>query len=273
MGIPFIINYSWNFLYDESSVSLFGSSPHFTFHTAGKYNVTLEVENWLHEKTNSSFWVTVRDITPPQIVGLDDITIDENETVRFDAGLCRDNVGIADYTWEFIYDHELIIRYGTNFSFTFDTIGIYPITLTLLDKARNSATHTFDVTVRDITRPSADAGEDIFISFPTMVTFNGETSTDNIGIVNYTWEFSYGGRIIRLYGRETGFHFRMTGSYIVHLTVYDLAGNRDTDMLNITFLDTLPPVADAGHNLTVDQNDIVLFDASSSTDNVGITDF
>ena len=273
MGSPFIINYSWCFIYDDSPISLFGSSPNFTFHTAGNYNVTLEVENWLHETTNSTLGVTVRDITPPIIDGMDDISIDENETVLFDASLCRDNVGIADYTWEFIYDHELITRYEMNFSFRFQTVGIYPITLTLLDKARNSASHTFTVTVKDITPPSAEAGEDISISYPVMVTFNGEKSTDNIGIVNYTWEFNHGGRKIRLYGRETGFHFQETGRYPVHLTVYDLAGNRDTDVLYVTFLDTLPPVADAGGNITVDQNDVVLFNGSSSGDNVEITDF
>ncbi len=63
------------------------------------------------------------------------------------------------------------------------------------------------------------------------------------------------------------------GRYTVRLTVKDAAGNHDSDFVNVTVLDTTPPVADAGEDKTIIQGQSVLFDGRGSTDNTGIMDY
>jgi len=65
--------------------------------------------------------------------------------------------------------------------------------------------------------------------------------------------------------------FSIPGKFTVTLTATDAAGNEGADQVVVTVLDTTPPVADAGPDLEMDQGQLVEFDASASTDNVGVT--
>lgn len=85
----------------------------------------------------------------------------------------------------------------------------------------------------DSTPPIAFAGEDISIEQYETAYFNAEESVDNIGIVNYTWSFLYNGSEIVLYGLKPNFIFNIADTYTVTLTVMDLKGNSDTDVLTV----------------------------------------
>ena len=61
------------------------------------------------------------------------------------------------------------------------------------------------------------------------VTFNGSGSTDNVGIVNYTWMFT-DVTLQTLYGISPTYTFDTSGNYPVTLNVTDLAGNWDIDI-------------------------------------------
>ena len=93
--------------------------------------------------------------------------------------------------------------------------------------------------------------------------FNGSESTDNVGIVNYEWDFGGGMNatyeiVSRAYPTE--------GLYTVTLTVYDAANNSDTDTCSVSVLS--PPTeqtnpynvtdtpTDDGNNVTIDGTDI-----------------
>jgi PKD repeat protein len=65
------------------------------------------------------------------------------------------------------------------------------------------------------------------------VQFVGSGSSDNVGIVNYTWSFTYGGETVLLYGVEPEFEFDIIGNYTVTLTVADEYGNTATDTMNV----------------------------------------
>src|SRR5205823_10455352 len=56
----------------------------------------------------------------------------------------------------------------------------------------------------DVTPPIANAGPDQVVNEDTLVTFNGSGSTDDVGIVNYTWLLSNsagpGTRVLNLTG-------------------------------------------------------------------------
>ncbi len=91
----------------------------------------------------------------------------------------------------------------------------------------------FDPTVTDLVAPVSDAGPDQYTEEGTIVTFNGSGSTDNLGIVNYTWTFTKVGAMVLLYGVSPSYNFTTAGTYTVTLTVIDEASNTNNDTMNV----------------------------------------
>ena len=59
------------------------------------------------------------------------------------------------------------------------------------------------------------------------VTFDGSSSTDNLGIVSYEWTFNDGTDDITLYGAAPSHTFSVPGVYTVTLNVTDAVGRWD----------------------------------------------
>lgn len=84
--------------------------------------------------------------------------------------------------------------------------------------------------------PVAFAGSDETIYSGDTVAFNGSASTDDVGIVSYTWTFRYGD-LNRTFANESfEFRFTETGTYNVTLNVTDADGHWDTDVVTIIVL-------------------------------------
>ena len=92
----------------------------------------------------------------------------------------------------------------------------------------------------DTTPPVARAGPDQAVDQGTLVTLDGSASTDNAGVVNYTWRFVDGGVRV-LYGAIVTYRFPNAGSFVVTLTTSDAAGNQGSDALTVTVRDTMQP--------------------------------
>ena len=93
----------------------------------------------------------------------------------------------------------------------------------------------------DTTKPIAKAGQDRTARVGHEVTFDAKGSTDNIGIVNYTWSFVAGpktGTLHRLYGQVVNFTFEDAREYKVMLSVTDAAGNVGYDEMVVTAEET-----------------------------------
>lgn len=127
-------------------------------------------------------------------------------------------------------------------------------------------TGSIQVAVVDVIPPTAVAGDDLEVDIDTLVNFNGSGSSDNVGIVNYTWTF-VDVTAQTLYGVNTSYTFANAGIFSVTLNVTDEAGLYDTDIVNITVLEepAAGPTADAGPDQTVDVDTTVTFDGSDST--------
>jgi uncharacterized membrane protein len=82
--------------------------------------------------------------------------------------------------------------------------------------------------------PIADAGSDQTVTVGSTVTFNGSGSTDDLGIENYTWTFTYDDELQSLYGPQPEFTFSSVGTYTVTLNVTDSSGHHDTDSMVVT---------------------------------------
>ena len=90
---------------------------------------------------------------------------------------------------------------------------------------------------KDSTAPVANAGKDQGIKPGETANFSASLSTDNIGIVNYTWTFATGTTTVvqhTLYGVKANFTFVDEKKYTVTLTVRDAAGNVDDDEMKVT---------------------------------------
>jgi len=96
----------------------------------------------------------------------------------------------------------------------------------------------------DETKPVADAGPDQLLVKGTMATFDGGGSTDNLGIVNYTWSFTDNTTIV-LTGLKTNYTFFNIGNFRVRLNVSDYSDNWDTDEMwvNVTATEVTRDVA------------------------------
>jgi len=161
---------------------------------------------------------------------------------------------------------------------TVNEIGTYEVDIRATNVPGNSVWQNYTLTVHDITPPSADAGPDQVKNAGVICTFDGTGSTDNVGVVNYTWSWTEGG-VHYAYGVHGTAVFYSAGVFTVTLTVRDAVGLTDIDTMTVTVtvVDVTPPVANAGGNQThnVDKygDYLATFSGSYSTDNVGIVNY
>ena len=210
------------------------------------------------------------DAGPDRIVHLGSIGMVD---VIFDGSNSTDDYGIFNYTWSFDYHNYEVVLFGEKVEFTFSIMDTFVVTLKVSDASGNWDTDVVKVTVLDISLPVANAGPDQVVDEGTLVTFDGNASFDNVGIISWTWTFNDGIEDITLYGPNPSQTFKVPGIYSVKLNVTDAAGNWATDTMTVTVNDITPPLANAGPDRTVNEGNEVMFNGSGSHDNVGIVNW
>ena len=213
----------------------------------------------------------VLDTTKPLADAGANQTVDQGTQVTLDGSASTDENGITSYVWTFT-DVTLQTLTGQNPTYTFNNPGVYVVTLSVTDAASNYQTGNVTITVRDITKPIAVAGQNRTIGEGTAVALNGSASSDNVGITSYVWTFT-DVTLQTLTGQNPTYTFNNPGVYVVTLSVTDAAGNWATATTTVTVLDTVNPVANAGQDQTVNVDSTVSFNASASSDNVGIVSY
>ncbi len=225
-----VVNYSWQFSEGLSGVTLYSPLAEYCFAEPGIYSVTLNVTDSAGNTGSDWLLVDVRDITTPVADAGPDRNASVGERVIFNGSGSADNVGIVNYTWNMDDGLENIALWGVSPAHEFQTAGAWAAVLTVRDSAGLEGTDVVVVTVTaDTEPPAADAGIGWLAGPGDLIKFNGTGSTDNVGIVNYTWNFTCNGSAVFLYDSEPRFTFWMPGNYTVTLTVLDAAGNTDTD--------------------------------------------
>ncbi|MCU0859509.1 MAG: PKD domain-containing protein, partial [Thermoplasmata archaeon] len=126
----------------------------------------------------------------------------------------------------------------------------------------------------DNTPPVADAGPDFDGVIDTDVVVDGSSSSDNVGVVSYSWSIEdpsgftvvYTDAVVTLSVTELG-------NYVCELTVTDAAGYSDVDTVIVTGVPDALPTADAGADVTTPEDVATTFDGSASGDDVGIDNY
>jgi len=108
---------------------------------------------------------------------------------------------------------------------------------------------------------------------PLVVQLSGALSDDDSGLVAYDWELP-NQEPNRLSGIQTQQSFRLSGDYLVRLTVTDSAGQSNSAEAIIHVENTAPIASCRFSNDAPIPKESVLFDASSSFDSDGqLVDF
>jgi hypothetical protein len=170
----------------------------------------------------------------------------QGTAVVLDGSLSTDDVGIVNFTWTFT-DAAPVALWGPVVTFRFVALGNRTVTLTVHDLIGNSdSALTWVDVIPDPEPPVARAGSDQTITLGQPALLNGSQSTDNVGIVNYTWRADSTGET--RYGVAVTFLPDAGGLWHYVLTVADASGLTSQDVVNVTVVvvDTTPPGAPLG---------------------------
>jgi len=151
-----IDNYTWTFIDNSVGIFLYGQFPTYTFNSPGAYIATLKVTDTVGLWDTDIVVVSVADVTYPIADAGDDIYTDEDAVVIFNGLGSSDNSGQINYTWSFFDDGPKYL-FGPTPPYTFQTPGVYTVTLTVMDLAGLEDTDNLIVYVSDITLPVIDA--------------------------------------------------------------------------------------------------------------------
>jgi len=115
--------------------------------------------------------------------------------------------------------------------------------------------------------PVADAGEDLMGFDGRPITFDASGSWHPLDTgLEFSWDFDLiDGIQVDEVGETTEHAYAEPGNYTVTLTVSD-GDHVDSDTLEVQVLERLPPVADAGKNISVDRREKFWLNASGSLD-------
>ena len=230
----------------------------FTGDTDGTYNINIEATDGAFgtspPTSSRQLIITGTPLNTPPIANAGDTqTVNEGDTVRLDAGLSTDNIGIDSYGWS----SEIPTLTLTNAdaevaSFIAPEVedaGLEIIlTLTVTDTAGLTDSATVLITVNNVDReaPVASAGDTQTVNEGDTVTLDGSLSTDNIAIESYGWSSEIATLTLTNADAEvasfTAPEVEEAGlEIILTLIVTDTAGLTDSATVLITVNDVLAP--------------------------------
>jgi PKD repeat protein len=196
-------------------------------------------------------------------------------TVNFIGGNSTDDKGIVSYYWNYPDDPSA----APNNTRTFNTPGIYRITLTVKDAEglSDSEILSIEVNAPENSAPIAVVNANVTSgNAPLLVDFIGENSSDDKEIVAHSWNFDNGSTAETANTTHT---FTEAGNYDVVLTVTDAEGLSDTETITIVVNTPInnvntAPIAVASANVTSGNAPLTVnFVGGNSTDDKGIVSY
>ncbi|WP_132058244.1 PKD domain-containing protein [Halorussus amylolyticus] len=266
-----IEEYRWDFDGDgEVDRTTESAQVEHTYDETGEYRVGVTVVDGGDNTDAAATNVTVETDDPPdaELEVATESPTEGFETV-LDASSSTDDVGIAEYRWDFDGDGEVDrTTESAEVSRVYNETGDFDATVTVVDRGGYNDTAEVGVSVGEDEPPDAE----LEISSPDdpvegeQVVFDASNSTDDTGIAAYRWDF---GDNETATGETVTHRYDGNGTFEVTLEVVDEGGQNATETEDVEVLppDTTPPEADASADREEVEADVdVTFDAGDSTD-------
>ncbi len=276
------LEYMWDFDGDDvwdTAWSEDSTAAH-TYTSIGIVTVRVAVTDGFSLSTHTLYseaTVTVSDPgvdDPPTIVPLPDIQLTVGEAHTFTVTASDPEGQPLVITWDFGDSTGLFV--GQSVVHTYAAANTYDLTVCADDGTTNVSDSSVVTVVADQI-PVADAGDDQTVNEDSPVYFDGSGSSDDVdppGVVAYAWTIydDTPTEIGTMVGESPTYNFATPGVYTVELVVEDSIGQWSLpDEVVITVLDATDPIAVAAADpMTVSMGGTVGFDATGSSDNVGV---
>ena len=129
-----IVNYTWEFTYDNATENLYDVSPSFDFYLTGVYTITLNVTDDDALWDEDTLQLTIIFVKPVADAGLD-VYVITNTTFTFDGRDSYDPDGtVVNWTWNFTYNSTSVYLYGAVVNYTFgESIENFTVQLKVVD--------------------------------------------------------------------------------------------------------------------------------------------
>ena len=218
----------------------------------GPYKVVLRVTDDDGAQNTYTTWVDIMAHYPVSDARTN-ASADVGEKIKFNAHPSSDPDGESlDYFWEFgdgDTGDQMVVQKD------FLIPGNYIVTLTVTDESGNSNVDYSKAKIGEGFLAFAGSDKEGFEGAP--IAFDATTHPD---IVSYDWEFGDGGSAT---GVSTNHVYAVNGIYIAKLTVEDIYGDFSVDSIFV-FVSDSQPVANAGPDITVEEDEQITFDGTSS---------
>jgi PKD repeat protein/DNA-binding transcriptional ArsR family regulator len=177
-----------------------------------------------------------------------DLATPEDQPLALSGQGSTDNRPLALFTWDFGDGSSSSSANATTLH-TWSQPGTYTVTLTVADSDGNRDADTALVTVADGTRPQAAIQAPSYADEDILVRFSAATSSDNVGIVSYAWDFG-DGATANTTSPEASHAFDAGGQYLVQVRVLDAAGNAGVAYHAVFITDLITVNDDGGEDFT-----------------------
>ncbi|MEA1787736.1 PKD domain-containing protein, partial [Arenibacter sp. GZD96] len=272
-----IVSYLWDFKDGNTSTDI---DPIHIFSLPGIYDVELMVTDGDGLFDIDTIVITVNSTTgnqaPVAVATANPLSGDAPLTVNFTGSTSTDDVAVTSYVWDFGDGSPIVSTADPVHTFT--VAGVFEVTLTVEDAEGLSDVSTISITVNSplANQPPVAVASATPLSgdAPLTVNFTGSTSTDDVAVTSYVWDFGDGTSSTEPNPTHT---FTTVGVFNVTLMVQDVDGLSDTATITITVIDPTgnqPPVAQISAAPVLGNVPLeVIFTGDNSTDDVGIVSY
>ena len=213
-----------------------------------------------------------------------DQSVDENLTVILNGSGSVDDLGISSYSWLQISGVPVSLSNTSIVNPQFmsppvSAVEVLEFELTVTDTAGQTDSDIVQVIVNYLDSfPVANAGANQTVNEGDTVNLDGSSSSDDLGISTFSWTQQSGSTVILSGANTASPNFTAPAinsdeTLVFQLTVTDTIGQASSDTVQVEVINDADPVANAGVNQNVIEDDPVTLDGSASSDDLGISTF
>lgn len=223
-----IVSYKWDWGNGRTETRTTPTAKN-TWQATGVYTVTLTVTDGGGLSNSTSKQVTIGSVTPPNQAPVAQFGSScTNLACTFDSSGSTDDVGITSRSWTFGDGASAGNVVSPTHSYA--NAGTFSVTLTVSDGTlSNSVTKQVTVTAAppNDAPPTAKFMYNCAGLLPHQCAFDASTSSDDVGIVSYKWDWG-NGRVETRTGTTAKNTWAATGTYTITLTVTDTKGQQNS---------------------------------------------